>query len=188
MELSEQKVDIPKVESIFTEDDRREFDEWKKARVNITKIEIKPEAVTDKPVMRKEKKVRTEKQVQAFQKMRDALLKKREDNTDIKHTHSKKYNEEMNRAYEKADKVKELIPDAKVVVKSHVGRPKGRKTIKEAPTPAIQSDEEEEDTPNSPVRKPAKEAKAPPPLKRLNTVVPSSFNTLHDYLRKLNGY
>ena len=178
MELSEQK-------SSFTEDDRKEFEEWKKARVNITKIEIKPEIVADKPVMRKEKKVRTEKQVQAFQKMREALLKKREDNTDIKNTHSKKYNEEMNKAYEKADKVKELIPDAKVVVKSHVGRPKGRKTVKEAPTPAIQSDDdEEEDKPNSPVNKPAK---APPPLKRMNAVVPSNFNALNDYLKKLNG-
>jgi len=175
MELSEQKI------SSFTEEDRKEFEEWKKARVNITKIEIKPEAVADKPVMRKEKKVRTEKQVQAFQKMREALVKKREDNTDIKNTHSKKYNEEMNKAYEKAEKVKELIPDAKVVVKSHVGRPKGRKTVKEAPTPAIQSeDEEEEETkPNSPVKKPV--------LKRMKAVVPSNFNALNDYLKKLNG-
>ena len=185
MELSEQKTETTKVESSFNKDDRKEFEEWKKARGNITKIEIKPEAVADKPVMRKEKKVRTEKQVQAFQKMREALLKKREDNTDIKHTHSKKYNEEMNRAYEKADKVKELIPDAKVVVKSHVGRPKGRKTVKEAPTPAIESDDEEEDKPISPVNKLPPKA---PALKRSNTVVSSHFNTLNDYLRKLNGY
>jgi hypothetical protein len=190
----------------FTEDDRKEFDdwkskknevqkpvidpeyeEWKKTKASITKIEIKPEKVEDKPVLRKEKKERTEKQIQAFQKMRKALDEKRQGNEIVKHEHSKKYKEEMDRAYEKADKVKEILPEAKVVVKSRVGRPKGRKTTVEAPTPVYQSEEDEEEhpQPEKPVRS-VKQAKSPDHVP--NQTFRPSFTTMNDYLRKLNGF
>lgn len=169
----------------FSESDVKDFYEWKKTKANISKIEIKPDIIEDKPVLRKEKKERTQKQIDACVKMREGLQKKRETNDNIKNTHSKQYNEKLDKAYEQADTVKDLLPSAKVVVKSHVGRPKGKKALLERPTPAVLSDDEEDI--------PKKENVTPQVIRNkqrdeIKDGTAQLRDGMKEYLRKLNGY
>ena len=127
----------------------KEFEDWKKAKANITKIEVKPEPV--EPLPKKEKKPRTEKQIEATRRMREALSTNRKEHNTKKTEHTELYQKSMEVAREKADTIKELVPMAKVVVKSRVGRPKGSKNPPTDPTPC-QSDNEEEELPKKSIQ------------------------------------
>jgi len=147
----------------------KEFEEWKKAKGTITKIEVKPEPV--EPLPKKEKKPRTEKQIEATRRMRDALATNRKEHNTKKTEHTELYQKSMEVAREKADTIKELVPMAKVVVKSRVGRPKGSKNPPTDPTPC-QSDDDE--PPRKPIVIPTK-----PVLKK---------SPLQLYIESLNRY
>jgi hypothetical protein len=137
-------------------------------------IVVRPEKVEEKP---KEKKPRTEKQLAATARMRDALAKRREGGKQeygaTKHTEA--YKESIQKAEEKAEKIKEEV-GVNVVVKKPAGRPKGSKIVKEAPTPHYQSEEEEEYIP------PKKE-------KRVNVIhVQNQAQRPMSYLERLNAH
>jgi hypothetical protein len=84
----------------------------------------------------------------------------------------------MSIAQEKADKIKEVLPTAKVVVKSRVGRPKGTKNPPTEPTPAQSESEEDEERPVvSKVKKPL--PTRPIEIRRVSNI--------QDYLDRLNG-
>ena len=167
----------------FSEEDKKAFEEFKKIKSKISHIEIRPEPNPPKPV--KEKKPRTEKQQQAFVKMREALQKKRDTTVDSKNEVSKAQKARLAKAYDDADKVKEILPHSNVVVKNVKGRPRGSKQA--MPTPAYESDPELEDMPEL---EPIKEetAKVLPKLKRVNTKAPMTVeDQMSLYMRKLNG-
>jgi hypothetical protein len=174
----------------FSDEDRKQFEQWKATQKNkelalslpsgITKIEVQAEKVESLP--KKEKKPRTEKQIQALQKMREALLTKRKEHNEKKTEHTEQYKLKMQEAEEKADVIRELHPTAKVVVKSRVGRPKGRKNLPTDPTPYQSDAEEEEETEGS--REPPRNKTLPPkPKENL-----PRMSALEMYLRKLNGF
>jgi hypothetical protein len=160
----------------MTDDERKEYEAWKASKSNITKIEVKPEVVPDLP--KKEKKPRSEAQIEATRRMREGLAKRRADGQDTKREHSEAFQKTMSIAQEKADKIKEVLPMAKVVVKSRVGRPKGTKNAPTDPTPAqSESDEEEERPVISKVKKPI--PSRPIEIRRVSNI--------QDYLDRLNG-
>ena len=160
----------------MTDDDRKEYEAWKATKSNITKIEVKPEAVPDLP--KKEKKPRTEKQLEATRRMREGLAKRRAEGQDTKREHSEAFQKSMSVAQEKADKIKEVLPTAKVVVKSRVGRPRGAKNPPTDPTPAQSESEEDEPAPvSSRIKKPI--PSRPIEIRRVSNI--------QDYLDRLNG-
>jgi hypothetical protein len=110
-------------------------------------IVVKPEQVKKDPKPVKEKKPRSEKQLEATKRMRETLLAKREAGT-IKYgtvQESPEYKEKLNEAYKVAETLREN--GSVVVVKRSSGRPKGVKIVHEAPTPAVYSDNEEDEEP-----------------------------------------
>lgn len=168
-----------------SEEDKRAFEEFKKLRAtNIAHIEVRTEPNPPKTV--REKKPRTEKQKEGFQKMREALQRKREAVKEAKHEVSKAQKAKLDKAYEEAEKVKEILPLAHVVVKRNCGRPRGVKNSR--PTPAYDSDPELEEMP--PLEAIQEETvKVLPKMKRSLTKPPTM--TVEDqmslYMRKLNG-
>jgi hypothetical protein len=174
----------------FTDDDRKEYELWKASKNSITKIEVQAEKVD--PLVKKEKKPRTEKQLEATKRMREALLTRRKDHNEKKTEHSEQYKIKMLEAHEKADQIRELNPNAHVVVKSKVGRPRGVKNPPVDPTP-YQSDEEEEAERIAPEPKkitrhqPTAPRSTPTPRNDSRDLVPR-MSPLEMYLRKLNGY
>lgn len=167
--------------SDLTDDERKQYDDWKASKNHITKIEVQAEKIEHIP---KEKKPRTEKQLEATKRMREALSTKRKDHNDKKTEHTELYKQKMTEAYEKADKIKELVPNAKLVVKSRVGRPKGVKNNPIEPTPAVSDDDEEELIVTAPI---VKERTVPikKPVGKL--ITPHNISSVDAYLRKLNG-
>lgn len=166
-----------------SEEDKKAFEEFKKMRAGaVTHVEIRPEPTPPKPV--REKKPRSEKQQEAFQKMRQALQTKRETAQEVKHETSKAQKAKLDKAYEEADKLKEILPLANVVVKSSKGRPRGSKNSR--PTPAYESDPELEDMPSL---EPIKEETAKVlPKKKVASHVPVKVeDQMSLYMRKLNG-
>jgi len=163
----------------MSDDERKElkeFEAWKATKSAITKIEVKPEPVPEPP--KKEKKPRTEAQIEATRRMREGLAKRREEGQDTKREHSQAFQKTMSIAQEQADKIKEVLPMAKVVVKSRVGRPKGTKNPPTDPTPAQSESEEEEERPVvSKVKKPL--PTRPIEIRRVSNI--------QDYLDRLNG-
>jgi len=159
----------------MTDDERNEYAAWKASKSSITKIEIKPEPVPDLP--KKEKKPRTEKQMEATKRMREGLEKRRVEGNDKKREHSESFQKVMAVANERAEEIKKVLPEAKVVVKTRVGRPKGTKNPPTDPTPA-QSESDDENTPRPVKPKPSK----PKPI------LVKNVSTVQDYLRRLNGY
>jgi hypothetical protein len=177
-----------------SEDDRKAFEEFKKMRAGaVSHVEIRPESNPPKPP--KEKKPRSEKQQLAFQKMREALQKKRENGVEVKNEVSKGQKAKLDKAYEEAEKVKEILPLANVVVKSSKGRPRGSKNSR--PTPAYESDPELEDMP--PLEPIEETAKVLPKKKAVKPAVTVQDQMVHAlkhlapedqmsvYMRKLNG-
>ena len=162
----------------LTDDERKEFDSRKSSKNNITKIEVQAEKI--EPVV-KEKKQRTEKQLAATARMREALSSRRKEHNEKKTEHTDLYKQKMVEAYEKADKIKEMVPNAKIIVKSKVGRPKGVKNSSILPTPAISDDEEEEVEIKQPVRK------VPITKPVGKALTPYNISLVDEYLRKLNG-
>jgi hypothetical protein len=158
----------------MTEDERKEYDAWKASKSSITKIEVKPESVPDLP--KKEKKPRTEKQIEATKRMREGLEKRRVDGNDKKREHTEAFQKVMSVAQERADEIKKVLPEAKVVVKTRAGRPRGTKNPPVDPTPA-QSESDEEDTPVKP--KPSKPSPVEQPSRKMSNV--------QEYLMRLNG-
>ena len=168
----------------FNDDDAKAFEEFKKMRKGaITKIEIRPEPNAPKPV--REKKPRSEKQLQAFERMREALKKKHESSKGAKLEESQAYKAKMKQTHDEADKVKEILPNATVVVKNSKGRPRGVKNSR--PTPAYDSDPElEEMPPLEPIEE--ETVKVLPKLKRVNTKPPMTVeDQMLLYMKKLNG-
>jgi hypothetical protein len=163
----------------FSEEEKKQFDLWKSSQKNITKIEVQADKV--EPLPKKEKKPRTEKQIEATKRMREALLSRRKDHNEKKTEHSDLYKQKMQEAQEKADVIRELNPDVKVVVKSRVGRPKGRKNLPTDPTP-YQSDAEDEDEIEPPKNRTLK------PKQSQLVVHQPRMSSLEMYMRKLNGY
>ena len=103
-----------------------------------TRIEIKAEPLPKKP-----KRPRSEAQIAATLKMREALAAANEKGIQRKAPiHTMQYEKKQEEAEEKATKIREKAPQAKVVVTAAVGRPRGSRTRREAPTPAVESDEE----------------------------------------------
>jgi len=162
----------------FTDDDRKEYELWKSSKNNISKIEVQAEKI--EPVV-KEKKPRTEKQLEATKRMREALSSRRKEHNEKKTEHTDLYKQKMVEAYEKADKIKEMVPNAKIVVKSKVGRPKGVKNSSVIPTPAISDDDDEEVEIKQPVRR------APLAKPVGKTITSQNISLVDEYLRKLNG-
>lgn len=159
----------------MTDDERKEFDAWKSTKSNITKIEVKPDPVPDLP--KKEKKPRTEKQLEATRRMLEGLAKRRAEGQDTKREHSDAFKKSMTIAQEKADTIKEVLPTAKVVVKSRVGRPKGAKNPPTDPTPAQSESDDEERPITAKIKKPIQSK--PIDLRRVSNI--------QDYLDRLNG-
>jgi hypothetical protein len=147
---------------------------------------VKPEKV----IKVKEKKPRSEAQLAATARMREALAIRRSEGVREygATVHSDEYKKSLDDAQEVADKLT-LTTGIKTVVKKPAGRPKGSRVVKEAPTPYAPSDEEEEEEEipplvkqairniikqqNAPVAKPRVKTPAPPPrqlsyLERLN--------------------
>lgn len=165
------------------EEDKKQFEEWKKTKGSISKIVLKSEKPASEKVEKpdKPKRERSEKQKATVVKMREALEAKRKLGP-TKHVHSVEYKKEMDDAYEQADKVQELLPNAKIIVKSRVGRPKGR-IIKETPTPAVVSDSEEE------YQEEIKPSKVVKPSRQLKVETGRQLPcAVLDYMRKLNGH
>lgn len=129
-------------------EDAEEMVSIPKRLLKTSTIVVKPDQVKTEPKPVKEKKPRSEKQLEATKRMRESLLKKREEGT-IKYGTTKQspeYKEKLNEAYKVAETLREN--GSVVVVKRSSGRPKGTKVVHEAPTPAVYSDnEEDEDEP-----------------------------------------
>jgi hypothetical protein len=155
-----------------------------------TTLVVKPEKV----VKVKEKKPRSEAQLAATARMREALaLRRSEGKKEYGATvHSDEYKKSIAEAEEMADKLT-LTTGIKTVVKKPAGRPKGSRVVKEAPTPYVPSDDEappdeEEEIPplvkqairniikqqNAPVKPTVKPKLVAPPPRQLS------------YLEKLN--
>jgi len=162
----------------LTEDERKEYDAWKATKNNITQIEVQAEKV--EPLPKKQPKPRTEKQLEATKRMRDALLTRRKEHNEKKTEHSDMYKQKMDEAFQKAEQIKEINPRAKVVVKSSVGRPKGVKNKPTDPTPA-QSESEEEEEPKLPNKI---QPKIPKPI---SIPKQNRISNVEEYLRRLNG-
>jgi hypothetical protein len=162
----------------MTDDERKEYEAWKSSKSSITKIEVKPDHVPDLP--KKEKKPRTEKQIEATNRMREGLAKRRIEGNDKKREHTEAFQKVMSVAQDRADEIKKVLPDAKVVVKTRAGRPRGTKNPPIDPTPAQSESESENDEP----RKPVKPTKSKPvdiqPTRKLTSV--------QEYLMRLNGH
>ena len=161
------------------EDDKKEYELWKASKNSITKIEVQAEQI--EPLPKKEKKPRSEKQIEACKKMREALLSRRKEHNEKKTEHTEQYKIKMLEANEKADQIRELNPKVKVVVKSKVGRPRGAKNPPVNPTP-YQSDNEEEEV--VPRNKTLRQQVQP---NKQNNPKGVALLPMEIYLRKLNG-
>jgi len=174
----EVKTDLPSNPPIVDESDEfKEFKAWKAFKNNIAKVEMKPDKVEPMEKIQKEKKPRTQAQIEATARMREALANNRKATNTKKTEHTEKYKQTMKEVDEKADKFRELNPDVKVVVKSRIGRPKGQKNLPVEPTP-MGSDDEEEEQAYKEQKKLVKQVK--------KEVIHRS--SLDDYMARLNGY
>ena len=186
----------------FDEADMNEFKKWKETKHRISKIEMKSEneilTVDDtKPV--KAKRQQSEAQKANTIKMREALMKRREDMKEKGEINlfkpTKAHLQKQAHAKEEADKLQELVPNAKITVKDKRGRPPG-KVLKSGPTPMVSDDEEdEEDEVKANTIRPPTQPR--PPLndirKRPAKGVTAKFDfidpdsVINRYLRSLNG-
>jgi hypothetical protein len=163
----------------MTEDEKNEFELWKASKNNITKIEVQADKI--EPLPKKEKKPRTDKQIEATKKMREALLNRRKEHNNKKTEHTEQYKMKMLEAEEKADKIRELNPNAKVIVKSRIGRPRGVKNPPVDPTP-YQSDNDDDEAEMIPPRN-----KTLKPRESQLIVNKPNISAMEMWLRKLNG-
>ena len=176
----EVKQDLPiNPPSVDETDEMKEFKAWKTFKNNIAKVELKPDKVEPMERIQKEKKPRTQAQIDATARMREALLTCRKATNTKKTEHTEKFKQTLKEVDEKADKIRELNPDIKVVVKSRIGRPKGQKNLPVKPTPMGSDDEEEEQV--------YKEQKALVKQVKAETRAVVHRSSLDNYMAKLNG-
>ena len=159
-------------------DELKQYQAWRMAQKSINKVELKTEKIDNVVKQVKEKKPRTEAQLMATAKMRDALKTRHTGIENKKSEHSEKYQKKMEETQDKADKLKEAFPDLKVVVKSAVGRPKGVKNPPQDPTPYI-SDTEDEPKPIT--------VKTKKPLVG-KTIASVNQDLMSAYLNRLNNF
>ena len=186
------------------ETDMAEYKKWKETKHRIGTIVMKSEnevreATADDTKPAKPKRVQSEKQKANFLKMREAQMRKIEERklSGEKQVFkpTKEHLQRQEKAHEEADKIRELVPDAKVIVKDKKGRPRG-KVMTVGPTPMVSDDDEDEEDevkvntirqpsqPRPPVndirKKPTRGVSA-----KFDFVDPDSV--LNKYLRSLNG-
>lgn len=131
--------------------------------VENTTLVVKPKRVN----VAKEKKPRSEAQLAATARMREALAKRREKGKSEygATVHSDEYKKSVIEAEDTASRIT-LETGIKTVVKKPAGRPRGSRLVKEAPTPYVPSDNEEEEDE-------AEETEYIPPLvkKAINAII-----------------
>lgn len=179
---TEQKTEEKQFQRVPTQNEKEEEEmiTIPKKMLQHSTLVVKPEKIE----VKKEKKPRTEKQIEATRRMREALEKRREGGKQEYGVtkHSPEYKESIQKAEEQAEKLAEET-GVKVVVKKQQGRPKGSKTIKEAPTPAYVSEEDEEEEDEPPQRK--VEAKKPVVIKNGKK---QNLSRPLTYLERLNAH
>lgn len=171
---------VPNTEQLTKmNNDIREYEAWKASRNQIKSIELKSEPM---PIpVPKEKKPRTQKQLDATQRMRDALMNNRSATNTKKTEHTEQYQKNIEETKTKASELQKVFPDAKITVKSNVGRPKGSKNPPLDPTP-YQSDVDDDAPRPTPKKKiPPRQQPQQQPLERINE------SLMNSYLSKLNG-
>lgn len=159
--------------------------------VENTTLVVKPKRVN----VVKEKKPRSEAQLAATARMREALALRREKGKSEygATVHSDEYKKSVIEAEDTASRIT-LETGIKTVVKKPAGRPRGSRLVKEAPTPYVPSDNEEEEEEAAeeyipPLVKKAineiiKQQKAPP-VKKKTAAAPPPVRQL-SYLERLN--
>jgi hypothetical protein len=159
--------------------------------VENTTLVVKPKRVN----VVKEKKPRSEAQLAATARMREALALRREKGKSEygATVHSDEYKKSVIEAEDTASRIT-LETGIKTVVKKPAGRPRGSRLVKEAPTPYVASDNEEEEEAAEeyipPLVKKAineiiKQQKAPPVKKKTVAAATPPVRQL-SYLERLN--
>ena len=170
----------------MADDEYEEFKKWRALKGSIGQIELK--IPPRPPKAPRVVKPRTEAQIEATRTMRAALLLRRETIGPVKSEQTQEYKDAANLTEQRAEMLRDLVPDAVVVVKTPRGRPKGTRNVPAPPTPAVESDPEDE----PPVeRLPLVRARS----KKVVTAVPAIpaaataqiRSNVQSYLDRLNG-
>lgn len=173
----ENPIDEPQLTKMSN--DIREYEAWKASRNQIKSIELKSDPIPI-PEKVKPKKERTEKQLAATARMREALMTNRSATNTKKTEHTEQYQKNIEETKTKASELQKVFPSAKITVKSAVGRPKGSKNPPVDPTPYV-SDTEDDIPPSRVVKK-------VPPRKEQQSIVCVNENLMNSYLSKLNNF
>lgn len=167
------------------DEEYEEFKKWRALKGSIGQIELK--IPPRPPKAPRVVKPRTEAQIEATRVMREALQRRRETIGPVKIERTQAYKDAEDQTAQRAEMLRELVPDAHVVVKTPRGRPKGTRNVPAPPTPAVESDEEDEPpVERLPlVRTRSKKVPAVPAIPAAATA--QIRGNVQSYLAKLNG-
>lgn len=129
----------------MADDARNEYEDflkWRAAKGSIAQIELK--MPPKPPRAPRTPKPRTEAQIEATRVMREALARRRETIGPVKSEHTPAYKELEAKTAAQVELLREVAPDAQIVVKTARGRPRGTRNVPAPPTPAVESESEDE--------------------------------------------